>query len=107
MNAATERQRRRFLHTGSAQWRAIREQVLGREPLCRDCAAGGHVTPATEVDHQDNDTANNALSNLAPLCKPCHSHRTACRDAGTLFKGCDVNGYPLDPRHPWNRAKNR
>lgn len=101
------RQQRRFLHTGSKQWRAIREQVLAREPLCRDCSALGYVTPANEVDHQDNQTANNTPENLAPLCKPCHSRRTAAREAGTLLKGCDINGIPLDPRHPWNQAKNR
>jgi 5-methylcytosine-specific restriction endonuclease McrA len=99
---ATDRQRRRFLHTGSKQWRAIRQQVLDREPLCRDCAARGLVTIATEVDHIAGDTADNRLEALMPLCAPCHSHKTACELAGVPLKGCDVNGYPLDPRHPWS-----
>jgi 5-methylcytosine-specific restriction endonuclease McrA len=99
---ATERQQRRFLHTGSKQWRAIRQQVLDREPLCRDCAARGLVTVATEVDHIAGDTADNRLEALMPLCKPCHSHKTACELAGVPLKGCDVHGYPLDPRHPWS-----
>ena len=100
-----ERQSTRHLHTGSKQWRDIRAHVLSIEPLCRDCSAAGHSTVATEVDHQDNNTANDTLANLCPLCKPCHSHRTARREAGGLFKGCDADGLPLDPRPPWNREK--
>lgn len=107
MNAATERQRRRFLNTGSKQWRAIRQMVLDREPLCRYCKARGIVTPATEVDHIHRDTSDNRLEALQPLCKSCHSEKTAAEAEGRLMKGCDVNGYPLDPRHPWNANENR
>lgn len=102
---ATERQQRRFLHTGSKRWRAIREQVLAGEPLCRDCKRMGRITPAIEVDHVSGDTADNRPENLAPLCKSCHSHRTACAMAGVPVKGCDVDGWPLDDRHPWNLAR--
>lgn len=104
MNAATERQRRRFLHTGSKQWRAIRQMVLDREPLCRYCKARGIVTPATEVDHIHGDTADNRLQSLQPLCAECHNHKSACGAAGVYMKGCDVNGFPLDPRHPWHKG---
>ena len=107
MNAATERQRRRFLHTGSKQWRAIRQMVLDREPLCRYCKARGWVTPATEVDHIHGDTADNRLEALQPLCLSCHSEKTAAEAEGRLMKGCDVNGWPIDPRHPWNANENR
>ncbi len=99
---ATERQQRRFLHTGSKRWRAIRDQVLSSEPLCRDCTRMGRIIPATEVDHINSQTADNRPENLAPLCKSCHSHRTACAMAGVPVKGCDVDGWPLDDRHPWN-----
>ena len=23
-----------------------------------------------------------------------------------FYKGCDINGMPLDPNHPWNRERN-
>lgn len=110
---ATDRQRRRFLHTGSAQWRAIRKQVLDREPLCRICKAIGWATPATEVDHIHGDTADNRLDSLQPLCKRCHSEKTErdehYRTTGEWkpLKGCDANGWPIDPRHSWNRPENR
>lgn len=103
MNKATERQRKRALHTASKSWRIIREQVLAWEPLCRYC---GDV--ATQVDHLDNDSHNNDIDNLAATCAPCHSRKTAMEQAGKEWtvKGCTVAGIPLDPNHPWN-AKDR
>lgn len=59
-----------------ARWRKVRAMVLAREPRCRDCAAAGRVTLATEVHHLDGNPRNNALDNLVPLCKSCHSRRT-------------------------------
>lgn len=59
-----------------ARWRRVRAMVLAREPRCRDCAAAGRVTLANEVHHIDGNPRNNALDNLMPLCKPCHSRRT-------------------------------
>lgn len=110
MNAATERQRRRFLHTWSKQWRAIRSAQLNHSPLCEDCHRDGIVTIAREVDHNTGDTARNRVGiELSSLCKPCHSRRTARRESGLpSVIGCDADGWPLDPAHPWNReAKNR
>lgn len=108
---ASDRQRRRFLHTGSAQWRAIREQVLQREPLCRYCTRRGWVVPATDVDHINGQTEDNRLESLQPLCRSCHSEKTA-RDehyASTgkwkPMKGCDLQGFPIDDQHPWNRER--
>lgn len=96
-----DRQSTRHLHTGSKQWRAIRARVLAGEPLCRMCKA-----PATDVDHIHRNTADNRLDALMPLCKPCHSHKTAREQAGMgVVYGCDVDGLPLDPDHPWNREK--
>ena len=98
MNKATERQRKRALHTGSKAWRIIREQVLAWEPLCRYC---GDV--ATQVDHLDNSSHNNDIDNLAATCASCHSRKTAQQQAGKAWtvQGCDVNGWPLDPNHHW------
>ncbi len=74
------RQRTRYLHTGSKAWRAIRAVQLGRFPLCEDCQAAGLLTVATEVDHNTDDTARNRIGvELSSLCKPCHSSRTRRR----------------------------
>lgn len=97
--------KKRAIPLGSAAWQRLRAQVLAEEPLCRDCAARGLVTPATDVDHMDNNGDNNARTNLAPLCHSCHSIKTAEDMGKRTTRGCDVNGIPLDPNHHWNRAK--
>ena len=98
-----DRQATRYLHTGSVQWRAIRKAQLERFPLCQDCNG-----VAREVDHNTGDTSQNRIGvDLSSLCKPCHSTRTATRQRGRepIIRGCDVNGWPLDPSHPWNKEK--
>lgn len=88
------RNRARYLPTNCAQWRAIRAAQLERFPLCEHCGE-----PANEVDHREGDTSKNLIGlDLASLCKPCHSSKTA----GGKVKGCDADGRPLDPGHHWN-----
>lgn len=60
-----------------ARWRRVRLMVLREEPLCRECAKAGRVTPATEVHHIDGDVRNMTRENLEPLCRECHSRKTA------------------------------
>lgn len=75
------RQTTRALHTGSAAWRALRKEALKRYYYaCQGWPAGQHTPQcdgfATDVDHDDGDSHNNALSNLRPLSKACHSRKT-------------------------------
>lgn len=58
-------------------WRQIRETVLRAEPWCRAHMGRGERIEAVEVDHIDGDSRNNSTGNLRPLCKACHSRRTA------------------------------
>lgn len=101
----------RTLALNGAAWRKLRALVLAEQPLCQDCMRRGLIVPATDVDHADNDASNNDRSNLVGLCKPCHSYKTARHEhykrTGEQLpvKGCDVNGYPLDPNHHWNQKK--
>lgn len=89
--------RRTLPLTGSA-WRRLRTRVLAEEPLCRMCSE-----PATDVDHVNGDPSDNSKQNLQPLCHACHSHKTGRERAGLhVIHGCDVNGIPRDPMHPWN-----
>ncbi|WP_052292899.1 HNH endonuclease signature motif containing protein [Desulfofarcimen acetoxidans] len=58
-------------------WRKLRLSVLKEEPLCRECAKKGRLTPATQVDQIDGDVVNLARENLQPLCQSCHSRKTS------------------------------
>ncbi|MCU0837663.1 MAG: HNH endonuclease [Rhodospirillales bacterium] len=54
-------------------WNVMRSVKLAVDPLCECC---GDV-PASEVHHRNANPWDNAWSNLASLCKRCHS-RTTC-----------------------------
>ncbi|WP_173424578.1 HNH endonuclease [Castellaniella defragrans] len=94
---------RRTIPLNSVTWRKLRAAVLTEEPLCRHCAARGITEPATDVDHISGDPSDNSRENLCPLCHSCHSIKTARDHGKNVAMGCDVNGCPLDPSHPWYR----
>lgn len=98
-----QRQGNRTLALNNAAWRRLRAQVLADEPLCRRCAEQGRLVPATDVDHIDSDSGNNQRENLQSLCHSCHSIKTNEDMYGPRIVGCDVDGWPIDPRHPWFR----
>lgn len=61
------------------RWQRFRECYLRRNPLCLDCHP--QCTPATEIHHKEKLRERPELqyeeTNLVPLCKACHSKRTA------------------------------
>ena len=61
------------------QWRKMREHILAREPLCRDCRRRGYVVAATVVDHVEPKARHEREldpNNLQPLCHACHNRKT-------------------------------
>lgn len=92
----------RTLALDGAPWRRLRALILDDEPLCRHCFEYGRVTMATDVDHINNDPSDNSRENLAALCHECHSRKTASDMGYNVAMGCDEQGAPLDPNHPWN-----
>lgn len=99
----------RTLALDGAAWRKLRAMVLAEQPLCPECGDQGLMVPATEVDHHDNDPSNNSRDNLVGLCKSHHSAKTMAELHGrpVLRYGCDADGVPLDPDHPWRVAVQR
>lgn len=70
---ATDRQRRRAMHTGSKGWKLQRARVLARdEYTCRQCGRFGD-----QVDHI-NSNAHVLVTDdeLQTLCLICHSAKT-------------------------------
>ena len=72
----------------------------------------GIVAPANTVDHRvpvsEGGNPFPPIEELATYCPPCHSAKTARgSEAGAVRtrkprKGCNADGSPLDPSHPWH-----
>jgi 5-methylcytosine-specific restriction protein A len=62
----------------------------------------GKASVAQEVDHivPLEDVETNDPDNLQAICVACHVRKTT-----KCPMGCDVNGRPLDPNHPWNNGR--
>lgn len=90
---------RRTIPLNSAAWRRLRARVLAEQPLCLMCS-----DVATDVDHVSGDPSDNSRKNLQPLCHACHSRKTARERTGNaaVIRGCNADGWPIDPAHPWN-----
>ena len=88
----------------SAWRRGARKQALhDANYTCQRCGvslAGGDgnvhhrkpykLAPALRIEPQ----------NLVALCRGCHDAEHADMKRGSK-RGCDENGMPTDPRHPW------
>jgi 5-methylcytosine-specific restriction protein A len=63
------------------KWYRTQGAYLYRHSTCEDCGQ-----PATEAHHRDGKGPNGPLghkwTNLMPLCKACHSKRTAQEQPG-------------------------
>ena len=83
--APPDRQQTRALHTGSAEWRRIRQQVLERDGY--RCQACGRLVVGRDahIDHIDGNSHNNALTNLQTLCQWGHSRKTQAEKAGSTW----------------------
>lgn len=88
------------------RWQKRRAQQLRDHPLCKLCMdVRGRVTPATVADHVTPHRGDPVLFEgpLQSLCKQCHDSIKKQIEASGTYGGCDLNGYPLDPNHPWNQ----
>lgn len=104
-----------------SRWQKARVTYLRSNPLCIICDKSGRVEEASVVDHIKPHKLSEAIAsgdekqiaearklfwdqeNWQPLCKHCHdSYKQQLEKSGTIA-GCDTNGKPLDPNHPWNK----
>ena len=91
----------------TARWQRLRKFQLMEHPLCKFCLQRGIVTAANVVDHvtpHRDDWTDFITGELQSLCAPCHN--AAKRQIELRGYSCDVgvDGYPIDPNHPFNRA---
>jgi 5-methylcytosine-specific restriction protein A len=93
---------------GSARWSRLRAHQLGTHPLCAFCLAKGLVVPATICDHVEphkGDLNKFWLGKLQSLCKDCHDSGKRFVEQRGYRPDVGLDGYPLDPNHPFNRAR--
>lgn len=89
-------------------WRRLRKRHLMLNPCCVRCGAVGtdvdHIETVRSAPHRRLDP-----SNLATYCHPCHSRVTQWEDnphaKRNPRRGATVQGLPLDPAHPWAKAR--
>lgn len=97
----------------TSAWQRLRRAKLDETPLCEPCGMRGKPMPARVVDHvlaiAKGGDPFPPLSGLMSMCPSCHSDKTNALDnpraagsrPGVAFKGCDVNGMPVDASHPF------
>jgi 5-methylcytosine-specific restriction enzyme A len=91
------------------RWRKMRAVHLHEHPHCVMCLERGWDTPATVVDHRQPHRGDTRLffdpNNLQSLCKPHHDSNKQREERHGITPGCDEDGNPVDPRHPWNQRQ--
>lgn len=98
-------------HYRTPAWRATRKRILARDPRCTVAGCG---MPSYGVEHLKPRAqgGTDADTNLAGRCQSCLNRKAAQYDGGfghktksgdVRAKGCDINGYPLDPT--WGQRK--
>ncbi|PZU87336.1 MAG: HNH endonuclease [Chelatococcus sp.] len=92
----------------SAEWRAKAKAQLAKEPWCSRCAQQGRQVKATIANHLVPHRGNARLfweGALESVCKPHHDSAIQSEERRGFRVGSDADGRPLDPKHPWNRAR--
>lgn len=91
----------------NARWRRERKIYLSSNPLCVLHLSKGRTVPATVVDHIEPHKGDDELfwdqDNWAALCQACHNAHKQRLEKSGMVMGCNVNGAPDDPSHPWHK----
>jgi 5-methylcytosine-specific restriction enzyme A len=94
---------------GLWRWKKRKEHQLRTEPLCAACLKQGQITGATIADHIESHRGDwNAfcLGPLQSLCDACHERKHGRLGfAERASRAIDADGFPIDPRHRFNRGK--
>lgn len=87
-------------------WNIVRRFHLDMFPNCKYCAEQGKLVRADVVDHIEPihlaPERRLDLSNLQSLCKVHHDSTKQREEKSGKRIGCDQDGMPIDPTHPWN-----
>jgi hypothetical protein len=87
------------------RWRTRARAQLKAQPMCESCLARGRVVRADYVIHvcpHHGEWAAFISGELVSLCRQCHGMKWA-DDYREFSDAVGLDGYPLDPRHPFMR----
>jgi 5-methylcytosine-specific restriction endonuclease McrA len=91
-------------------WRKVRRAYRREHPLCERCLALGKKEPAVAVHHvipHRNDITKFRLSPLQSLCAGCHDGVMQQIEKSGFSKEIGLDGYPVDPNHPFWKRKSK
>jgi 5-methylcytosine-specific restriction protein A len=91
------------------RWRKRAKHQLQVEPLCALCLEQGRIIPATIADHHPRHGGDYNAFLLGPirsLCLDCHQGQWAVDKRG-YSSAIGDDGYPIDERHPFNKARGK
>ena len=102
----------------TAKWQRLRAAHLSLFPFCEGHKAMGNPHfIANTVDHRIPISAGGPAfpshDGLASYCPACHAAKTARGTEAGAYRsdkprrGCNPDGTPLDPAHPWNEKSLR
>lgn len=84
----------------SSVWRRLRWATLQRDRYCVVRGCGAVSTVADHIVPRARGGAD-TLANLRGLCTRCHNRRSASGNSEPRAIGCNADGSPRDPAHPW------
>lgn len=99
------------------KWRYLRRACFKRDGFkCQTCGSVTFVTKdrkdplAATCDHKVAHKGDEGLffdiNNLQTLCKSCHDGAKQYQEHHGYSKEHGTDGWPVDPKHPFNSPKN-
>lgn len=94
----------------SKAWKLRRARQLNAVPYCEPCKRAGRSRPATVANHKVPHRGDRHLffdGELESTCKECHDSAIQRAELEGFSREVDADGWPVDPRHPFNRRRDR
>jgi 5-methylcytosine-specific restriction endonuclease McrA len=92
------------------EWEALRQAHFKADPrnrFCSMCLEARVRRRANIVDHIKPHHGKRELffdpRNLQTLCPTHHNRFKRREEHGRILSGCDADGIPTNPKHPWRR----
>lgn len=90
------------------RWFMRRARQLRDFPFCCKCWVLGKTRRATVADHKDphrGDPLKFWYGELQSLCADCHDRAKQIEETEGFSRDIGEDGWPVDPRHPFNRTR--